>query len=230
MNNKIKLIIFDLDGTLYPKTEAYYEADYEALAHVVNEINSEISKNEAYKLAKEGKKKYGKTYDIFLEEKGISFEELDKKFLTRLVDTIPQFLTESKELKLNLQKINEQGIKIVLFTHNQKAFIEKALEALDIRGFFKDGSLFCKENMEQKKNEGTKTFETIARQFNIDYENILMVDDEDINLIFPKKLGMRTILITEQDIIPRKNNPNFSPYKEYKNISEFFKNFNLFNL
>jgi pyrimidine 5'-nucleotidase len=207
----IKLIIFDLDGTLYSydTDEAEY-SDFEAVAKAISQLLN-INYDKALKLTKESYRKYGMTFELFLNEHNISFKELEKLYFHFLST---DFLKPDKKLNEILENL---PMKKIVYTHSNNEWMKKVLKKLEMYTIMDVARSYHSDNFLCKKNESFDTFKKICEEQNVPYENTLFIDDKDINLKYAKKLGIKTILLNETE--------EKSPYADacYKDINSAFK-------
>ena len=175
--NKIELIIFDLDGTLYNLSDVvemnyYMQLDfYSKYMHMDKEEVEEIFEhNNIFKL----KNDKSKSATEFFIKQGIPAVEWNKyreeNFDVSAIKKVPE---------INDQLLNEfrKIAPLVLLSSNSLSNIKRILRHLQI-----DGSLFeeivCSDNM---KNDGEfkkiDEMKKISEERNINCENILSIGD-----------------------------------------------------
>lgn len=95
----------------------------------------------------------------------------------------------------NLQK---KGYKIVILSKNTPSQFRYTLKIFKLRKHFKN--IINTFDLRLPK-ASPKTLKYLMKKFKVTPEEIVMTDDQDFNLVSPKKLGVKTILY--------KNFPNF---------------------
>jgi FMN phosphatase YigB (HAD superfamily) len=128
---------------------------------------------------------------------GLSGEESYQAFLeTRKYMMTPEFqLTKIPCLKETLEEINDE-IKLVLLTNSPKTDSEVLLSKLDLHQVFHK-----KIFMAKKPTLTHQHFDSIKKEFNVNYHHILSIGDNWLNEILPaKRLGCSTILIDPHHI------------------------------
>jgi len=149
----------------------------------------------------------------------------DEAFTKYLKELLPTFLKPSKKLQTLLEQLKNQKIQFVILTHCPKHLSEQILNKLKIKEFFPNNCIFYKENLIEKKHKGSKSFELIKKTFNLEYSEMIITEDQKRNLFFPQQLGIKTVLITEQNLFPDKTLPELIPDKKYKSIENFLEDF-----
>ena len=182
-----KLIIFDLDGTLYkiPK-----EID-KKIEDRVNDFYAEkfdVSKEEAKNLRNKLKKKYGTSILVF-RRFGIDENEFYEKVFG---DINPKdYIKEDKKLVKMLKEIN---LKKVILTNSPRFFALKVLDALKIDQNVFD--LIVTANDYSVVKPRKEAFLNITNYFGISpLETIVVGDEAEKNLKTAHKLGMKTVLV-----------------------------------
>ena len=182
---QIKLIIIDFYGVMtkgsYKETCQWlskkYKLDYDYLYDIVyhkyfsKAAVGKLGELESFELpAKElGFKETGKE----LREKHLSFQKLRK----------PVF-----NLCKELQK---KGYIILLLSKNTWGQFDYALRKMNIRRYFKN--IINTFDLGYSKSS-PKTIKYVLKKFKVKPEETIMVDDQDFNLVEPKKMGVKTIL------------------------------------
>lgn len=68
-NLNIEVVIWDLDGTLYPWDEAFWREDFKAVAKSIEDLGV-LTFEEAYNEAKGSFDIYNLTFEVFIEKYG----------------------------------------------------------------------------------------------------------------------------------------------------------------
>jgi HAD superfamily hydrolase (TIGR01509 family) len=190
-----KLIIFDLDGTLYHKNHAYYEADYNSVAQSISSLGN-ISFEEAKKLALFSKKEFGRTFNYFTKNGIIEHLALDKLFYQNIS---LEFLDPQSTLPEDLNKLPKET-KLCIYTHANELWIQRILEKANLISYFPKENHFTCQVFGHKKNETELGFLHICKQLDIKPVETILVEDEPGNLKYAKAAGLKTVLITEQNV------------------------------
>ena len=193
---KLKTIIFDIDGTLYTSTAYVYEqvdAQIRHFAHL-NGIEEEQARKRIKEFRKqwanehEGKKiSLGNTFTHF----GISIETSIEWRNTLLHPE--KYLNKNTKLKDSLVSLQKAGFRMVCVTNNPVAAARKTLEVIGIDGTLKDiiGLDTC-----FKSKPAKEVLDEACTLTDSSYEECLSVGDRyDIDLALPLDLGMGAVLV-----------------------------------
>lgn len=197
--NKIKLIIVDYHGVfqygnywdicnwLAKKYKLNSKRLYEVFYHkyFCQAARREISELDSFALAAKelNLKETGKE----LREKHIGFFKLNKRVFNLL---------------LNLQK---EGYEILFLSKNTSEQFDIGLKMFKVRKYFKNIINTFDLRIEKAS---PKTMKFVLKKFKVKPTEVVFIDDQDFNLVAPKKMGIKTIL--------------------YKNYAQFRKELNKF--
>lgn len=199
-----KLLIFDQDGTLYPRNSSLMKyTRIKTKDWIAKELN--ISCEEVEKMYAKLPIEYPNPY--------LGFMSLGCKvsdYMSEVFDKIePQdFIEFNRELYMFFKNDN---IKKALVTMSSKTYTKKLQECLKLYNFY-DSILYVNEFETYNKKEG---YEKLAKVFNVSYPEICVVGDSIENDLKPAKdIGCKTVLISEYAN---------KEYRTVKNIEEFIK-------
>lgn len=197
-----KLIIFDMDGTLYEFAGGSY--DKSSLKPLITEnalkfIENKLSKNraEADQILVNIKQKYNNQISIGLEKE----YNLDRYEYFNTVWNIP-----AKDIVLYTHGLKEaieqlaKDYKLIIVSDAPRIWINNVLIELGVRDLF-GTDIFSGEGDDRK--EFGNIFSKIINNFGFAPENCISIGDQIQTDIVPaKSLGMRTILLSRQDSCP----------------------------
>ncbi len=188
----IKVVIFDVDGTLYKSS------DYEQhVARQMEELLSQmlgIPEAAAARLMR-GTKSRVKTVTGSLGLLGLNRNMFFDTLADRLVVT--DFISRRPEVREILVRLRNRGLKIVLHTNTGRKLALKILQALGIADECFD-LLLTSDEVEPKPS--LQAYREILRLFNIRPNEAVYVGDRiDVELEPAKKVGMKTILISQSE-------------------------------
>ncbi len=171
----LKVILFDLDGTLYTSSEVYQkfaEAAYHTYAKL-KKTTVEKAKEVLERRRKEMKKErgYEVPYTLALLSVGISIEEWHKENINFF--NPGDLLKKNELLKIILSKLKEK-YKLAVFTNNNRIQTERILKALGIERLF--DYIFTYESYKLIK-PNPEVFKKIIKELKIKPEECLMVGD-----------------------------------------------------
>ena len=178
--------VFDLDHTLYPpENKLFCQIENKMTRYIMNHLD--LDADTANRL----RNRYWKTY-------GTTLAGLMKE---HLIDPAP-FLWEVHQIDFSVLEpspflgaaiVALPGRKIV-YTNGTIAYAQKALKKLQINDVF--DAIYGVESAGYHPKPERKAFEKVFSLDKTNTENAAMFEDDQRNLIIPKKLGMRTVLVT----------------------------------
>jgi putative hydrolase of the HAD superfamily len=185
----IKIILFDLDGTLYKSTEVYQkfaEAAYHTYAKIKNTTVDEAKQVLEQKRDEMKREKgYAVPYTLALLSFGIPIEEWHRENINFF--NAGDFLKEDQNLK-DILGILKKRYKIGVFTNNNKIQTERILKAIGIYELF--DYIFTYETFKLIKPD-PKIFKMVLKTLNLKPEECLMVGDRYyVDLLPAKEQGM----------------------------------------
>jgi len=184
---KIKFWIFDLDNTLYPKSaNLFSEIEKKMTTYVMKQLNVDFEK--ANFLREYYWKNYGTTLSGMMKEHNIDPEP----FLYEVHDIPLESLTIDYLLVAEINKLT--GTKIV-YTNGSKFHANRVLNARGLSKCFQKIYGIEDANFIPKPHESA--YKTIIKLANINPDYSIMFEDEPKNLEVPHKMGMQTVLITD---------------------------------
>ncbi|MGB9721162.1 MAG: HAD family hydrolase [bacterium] len=185
----LKVILFDLDGTLYTSSEVYQkfaDAAYHTYAKIKN-TTIEKAKEILEKRREEMKKErgYAVPYTLALLSCGISIEEWHRENINFF--NAGDYLKKDERLKKVLTKLKKR-YKLGVFTNNNRIQTERILKALGIEKLF--DYVFAYESFRLIKPD-PEIFRLIIKELNVKTEECLMVGDRyHVDLVPAKEQGM----------------------------------------
>ena len=193
--NKIKAVVWDLDGTLYPWNVAFWEEDFNAVAKSVEQLGI-LSFEEGLQKAKQSFDMYHLTFEIFINRYGASFEELEAihvdKYDVSKLTKVTQLIDFFKK---------SDGKQHYIVSDAPRKWVYKVLKALDYDNTFLKSHILTKENLPQRKQICTDWIENIRFQEQCTQRQILIVDNSKANLQPLRKKGYLTFLIDESNYL-----------------------------
>lgn len=185
MKNNIRLIIFDAYGVClnegYPNTSKYLAKKYKLNWHQVQNILytkyfnlaaiKQISQNEAWEMA--------------IKELGLPLTIAKiKKIHFGLMRLNPEILSLAKQLKSNF--------KVTLLSKNTRQQFQITKQKFpELQKIFGKNTINTWEHNLPKASE--KTIKFLSKRFKVLPKEMLYIDDQETNLVIPKKMGVKTI-------------------------------------
>ena len=210
------IVIYDLDDTLYNKTEYFADILDTVMAEaLVYDLGLKMDVNEAKKLVTESYRIYRDGGEIFYRDYGIKPKDLFVAYHKRKpVEKIVPYDNL-------LDKIKKVPAEQYVFTASDRYASEKILKHLGLYEFFKDRYYSVEDFGVYKKNENSKVYKDFCKKINVEPTDCVFVDDSYSNLEFAKEAGMTTVRIYYHN-----NSAKDKTYIDYayKGIESFLEN------
>ncbi len=208
---KQKLIIFDIDGTLYRNDE------YEKNLHkeIVELLAEKLSCSpEEVRVKLRALRKETASISWCLIKLGINL----KKFYEELAKRVnpSKYIRETKDVKVLLRKLKEAGFRLAVHTNSGRALALKVLEALGIDPLTFDVMVTSDDTEPKPSRDG---YLKVLELADVTAEEAVYVGDRyDVDLKTAKELGIKTVIVGKGTI------PNDVDFK-VENILEIEKLF-----
>lgn len=182
--------VFDLDDTLYPRSSGLFEAVAVRIrAHAARVLG--VSAEEAFAVQRTYAARYGTTLRGLMVEHSIDPDA----FLEDVHDIDRSALAADPALAEALGRL--PGRKFV-FTSGTHAHVAATLDRLGVTGRF-DGVFDIVDAAYQPK-PAAETYAAFLARFGIDPVGAAMFEDIPRNLVVPRRLGMRTVLVADHGV------------------------------
>lgn len=187
--------VFDLDNTLYPHaTNLFSQIDVKMTAYVSELL--QLPREEARALQKQLYQEYGTTLAGLMKRHNIDPDD----FLRKVHDIDYSWLSPDPALGEAITAL--PGRKFI-FTNGNRSHAERAAGQLGILDHFDDIFDIVAAGLTPKP--APETYDKFIALHRIAGPKAVMFEDLARNLIVPKSLGMRTVLV-----VPRNFEPTFS--------------------
>ncbi|TYR78272.1 HAD-IA family hydrolase [Priestia megaterium] len=192
--NNINTIILDLDGTIYPESGItsqikMYMRQQAAKTLGVNEQN-------ALRMLKTYAKQYATELIGLKELHGINPEY----FLEEVYSQINISTIESYEgVRENLRELSK-FYTLVLTTNSNRGHAKRVIEKFKLTNIF--DFIFSVEDWEFIRKPNPLVFNGILEKVGIEAMNAILFDDSYLNLNTAKKIGMKTVLVSNNIVEP----------------------------
>jgi HAD superfamily hydrolase (TIGR01662 family) len=246
---KKRLIIFDLDNTLFQSKKSYKHI----LAEVIKErwgineklsvdsfieTDNEISKVKEYSSIKEFYKEFNKRFltkilGSFEKDKGVEFEEI----LKEMKDLAPVKLKTYPYVNEILKELKEKGYKLAILTGTwekkiesfndpeyaakKREILEKLLKNSGLDQII-DRLFITYEHATVKPDP--KAFQMVLEHFNISPEEAIMIGDKEADML-ASKIGISPILFDPEEIYLGDTKPDH----KIKSFNELIKVLDSYN-
>ena len=183
-------LIWDLDDTLYNKTEEFADIlDTTMAKALVEDLKLPIDFETAKKKVTESYRIYRDGGEIFYREYGVNPRDLFKAYhLRKPVEKIVPY-------ENLIEKIEKVPAEQYIFTASDRYASEKILKHLGLYEFFKDRYYSVEDFGVYKKNESSDVYKKYCAKIGVDPADCVFVDDSYSNLEFAKEIGMTTVRI-----------------------------------
>ena len=183
-------VIYDLDDTLYNKTEELGDILDTTMAEaLVYDLGLKMDIDEVKKLVTQSYKIYRDVGEIFYQNYGIQPKDLFIAYHRRKpVERIIPYHNL-------LSKIEKVPAEQFIFTASDRYASEKILKHLGLFEFFKDRYYSVEDFGVYKKNEDAQVYKDFCQKINVNPKDCVFVDDSYSNLEFAKEAGMTTVRI-----------------------------------
>ena len=183
-------VIYDLDDTLYNKTEELDDILDTTMAEaLVYDLGLKMDIDEVKKLVTQSYKIYRDGGEIFYQNYGIQPKDLFIAYHRRKpVERIVPYHNL-------LSKIEKVPAEQFIFTASDRYASEKILKHLGLFEFFKDRYYSVEDFGVYKKNEDAQVYKDFCQKINVNPKDCVFVDDSYSNLEFAKEAGMTTVRI-----------------------------------
>ena len=195
MNKKI--LIFDLDGTLYKLSGGSYKKSIlKKMVHsnIIKYISKKltINKKEAIQILKAVENKYNEKISIGLEAE----YNLDRYDYFNFVWNIStkNIVRKNENLRTMLLELNKK-YTLVLLSDAPKIWIYNVLDKLNIYDLFEKNIFSGESNFRKEFNNG---FSNVLNKMKLKSINCFSIgDQENSDIIEAKKLGIKTIYVNK---------------------------------
>lgn len=184
------VIIYDLDDTLYSKTEEFADLLDATMAQaLIEDLGLELDFETTKKLVTESFKIYRDGGEIFFRDYGINPKDLFIAYHKRKpVEKIIPY-------ENLLEKLKKVPAEQYVFTASDKYASEKILKHLGLWEFFKDRCYSVEDFGVYKKNENSDVYIRYCQEIGVKPQDCVFVDDSYSNLEYAKEAGMTTVRI-----------------------------------
>ena len=182
--------VFDLDNTLYPRhTNLFAQIDKRMTAYVADFLS--LPHDEARKVQKDFYRRYGTTLRGLMQEHAVNPDG----FLEFVHDIDYSWIAPDPALGEEIKAL--PGRKFI-FTNGDRKHAERTARQLGILEHFDDIFDLVAAGLVPKP--ASETYDKFLGLHRIDTAHAAMFEDLARNLVVPKTLGMRTVLIVPNNL------------------------------
>ncbi len=205
---KIKLVLCDLDGLLYPYTPELRTAwkratvmAYRQTAHPCLPGKDE----DIHALITESKRKYGESVTFLARDYGID----PRPMHAAIYDFIPDELIERDETMIRaFEQATAQDLKFAILTHGNKPWTERVLAATGLTDIFEDNIFALDTNGYLRKHRGVLAFLNACTHMGFVPGETAFLEDTAQNLEPAHLTGAYTIEVL-RDVAPARPRPHY---------------------
>ncbi|MDE1900303.1 MAG: HAD hydrolase-like protein [Alphaproteobacteria bacterium] len=195
--SKSRFVVFDNDGVTYRITPEMMQACSHAAALATQKFVPGLSYENAKALCQGYYRKYhSSTYGLVIDY-GVDHAE---------VHDIYHKLVDERHVPKDdvLPELFESFIlPRALLTNGSRDWTNRVLNRLRLRAYFPDHSIYPFEDVDyQRKAASEKPFRHVLDREGFCASDSIMVEDTPGNLIHAKKIGMKTVLVSDETIGP----------------------------
>lgn len=198
MSNKVW--IFDLDDTLHDASSHIFPVMNRAMTQYIMD-QLDIDELAAHQLRQHYWRIYGATLKGLMRHHGVDAYHFLKE-THRLMD-LPSMVIQVKRLKHMLQQLD--GRKCI-FTNAPREYALRVLTLMGLNDCFE--LVFSVESTKFHAKPSVRGFNMLLATLNVNARDCIMLEDSLPALMTAKRLGMRTIWVTQ-----RLHKPNFVDYR-----------------
>ena len=185
--NGIKIVVFDLDDTLYDEID-YVKSGFLCVAQVLRNVENAFER--LYELFKQGER----PIDKLLEEENIVSEEIKTECLRAYRTQIPN-ISLSDDVRDLLNRLKKSGYRLGVITDGRVEGQKAKIKALGLDNLI-DKIIITDElgGIEYRK-PNPKAFEMMRDFFDVKFEEMCYIGDNiSKDFAAPDMLGMKSIL------------------------------------
>ncbi|PRD43455.1 pyrimidine 5'-nucleotidase [Phyllobacterium phragmitis] len=213
--------VFDLDNTLYPHaSNLFSQIDVKMTSYVAQLL--QLPREEARMVQKQFYHEYGTTLKGLMERYEIDTDD----FLEKVHDIDYSWLAPDPALGAAIRQL--PGRKFI-FTNGNRGHAERSARQLGILDDFDD--IFDIVAADLTPKPARETYDKFLGLHRVDSRHAVMFEDLARNLVVPKALGMKTVLIVPKNFEPTfseiwESDPEYTDQVDYvtDSLAEFLEN------
>ena len=188
MNDTVRCILFDLDGTLYDSPPYHDRVEREIVSYVAEKLGA--SEALTASILRQKREELG-TLTRSLQSLGIDREQYFQTVASRVNPS--QYIPKDPALQKTIYTLRREGFKVGLVSNSGRALVVRVLEAIGVEQAIFDCIVTSSEAQPKPSHQ---PFLVALKQMDCEVENAIYVGDRDEAELRPaKELGMKTILL-----------------------------------
>ncbi len=187
---KYKIIVWDLDNTLYRETPEFHDLmDTITAKAVIEDLKLPIDFATAKAMVTESYRTYRDGGELFVQKYGVSAKALFDAYHKRKENN----LFPIKPYKNLLPQLQELPCEQYIFSTSSHSACEAILKHIGLYDFFNGRFYSVEEFGAFKKNDNADVYLKFCKTAKIIPQDCIFIDDSYSNLEFAKKAGMTTL-------------------------------------
>ncbi len=184
------VVIWDLDDTLYNRTEEFSDLSDKTMAEaLVYDLKVPLDLDVAKEIVAESYRLYRDGGEIFYNDYGINSKDLffayHKRKPVEKIIPCPNLV----------EKLEQIPAEQYIFTANDRSATDRILKHLGLYEFFKNRYYSVEDFGVYTKNKSDKVYRDLCQKIGALPEECVFVDDSYSNLEYAKQAGMTTVRI-----------------------------------
>lgn len=185
-----KVIVWDLDNTLYRETPEFHDLMDTIMAQAaIEDLKLPLDFETAKAMVTESYRTYRDGGELFVQKYGTDPKALFDAYHKRK----EQNLTQIKPYPNFLEKLKKLNCPQYIFSTSSHNACDAILKHLGLYDFFAGRFYSVEEFGSYKKNDSADVYLKFCEAAEIKPENCFFIDDSYSNLEFAKKAGMKTL-------------------------------------
>ncbi len=187
IQNRIKAIIFDMDGVIIDSEKIWKRAEREVFSSVGVKLSDDLCKITESMTTVEVTKFW---FDKHPWE-NVTLKQIENKVINRVAHLIKEEGKAISGIEKFLKRLKSKGYKIGLATNSPAILIPAVLKKLKLDKYF-DVTSSAEYELEGKPNPSV--YLTVAGKLNSKPEDCFAIEDSFSGILAAKKAGMKTII------------------------------------
>lgn len=190
---KVKAVIFDMDGVIIDSALLWKRAEKEVFTAIGVRVTDELSSITENMTTVEVTKFWFNKHPWVIK----SLNEVENEVIKRVTDLIEKEGRAVHGVEDVIRSLKMKGYKIGLATNSPASIIPVVLKKLQIERYF--DAVSSAEHEEEGKPDPS-VYLTVAGKMNVNPEHCVAIEDSVSGIMSAKRAGMNTILMTDENV------------------------------
>lgn len=191
MEGKHKIVVFDLDDTLYKEID-FLQSAYRYIADVMS--NENVSENEIYQLLWNSYKKGRNAFETVVEKYGSLVFSVDW-MLNTYRQHIPH-ISLDKDIVMFLDRLNADGVILGIISDGRFEQQMNKIDALGLKKYIDEDDIIINTDVDHMKPD-IRSFKYFMDKYGKDYTYWYIGDNTSKDFIAPNSLDWVTICLLD---------------------------------